>query len=132
MDEPEVQENPEAQEDPEKLSLRQWLRKKVDDKCVTVFCHVKRPYALHIITMSEENSNGDEKAYVGVGFSKVSYPDRWDAGEGLRMSRERAITHVAKQIFHQSPGPHPLNILQTLRHAVEVLGSVVNQTKEEN
>ena len=36
---------------------------------------------------------------TGVGFSKVMWPDRWDAENGVRVAKERARLDVARQVF---------------------------------
>ncbi len=36
---------------------------------------------------------------TGVGFSKVMWPDRWDADNGIRVAKERARLDVARQVF---------------------------------
>ena len=36
--------------------------------------------------------------FTGVGFSKVMWPDRWDAENGVRIAKERARLDTARQV----------------------------------
>lgn len=38
------------------------------------------------------------RAYEDHGFSKVCYPDEWDAEEGVRVAKRKAIADIARQV----------------------------------
>lgn len=38
-------------------------------------------------------------SYNLLGFAKVIYPDEWDADEGIRIARRKALSYMTKQIM---------------------------------
>lgn len=54
----------------------------------------KRPY-----TAINVSASYDGEEYIGVGFSKVSWPDKWDAEQGYAYAEYRAKKDIANQIM---------------------------------
>ena len=56
----------------------------------------ERPYtAIELIVWMKE------KQYHANGFSKVCYPDQWDAKHGKQLALRRAAASIAKQILSE-------------------------------
>ena len=54
----------------------------------------RKPFTVVMVRARHGNSY-----FTGIGFSKVMWPDRWDADNGKRVAKERARLDVARQVF---------------------------------
>jgi len=39
--------------------------------------------------------------FMGIGFSKAHWPDKWDSDHGIDMVRRKAVAHVVRQILKE-------------------------------
>ncbi|MCK9597568.1 MAG: hypothetical protein M0R06_00930 [Sphaerochaeta sp.] len=58
----------------------------------SVTAYVRRPY---VVVVMEGAVN--DYATVGIGISKVCWPDRWNEKKGLRIAEGRAKLDIARQ-----------------------------------
>ena len=73
---------------------REQLRKLIRYSIVTMNSVQRQPYTcveIHVHWRSGQR-------YIGIGFAKVQWPDRWNAEYGVWLAKEKAISDVAKQI----------------------------------
>lgn len=61
---------------------------------MTMHFHQKKPYTCVVVSY-----HGDLGEAVGVGFSKVRWPDRWNAERGYDIALGKAAQHVAEQLL---------------------------------
>jgi hypothetical protein len=52
------------------------------------------PYTAYTVLLEYSGTE-----YVGVGFSKVNWPDEWDEDEGYNLAKYRALKDIANQIM---------------------------------
>jgi len=76
----------------EPVLSRRALLEVLDDRSETVQFVSAKPY-----TFVQVRSWYNGREYSGVGFSKVCYPDRWDAENGADIAHRRALINI----FHQ-------------------------------
>lgn len=65
----------------------------LDDRSNVVEIIQKRPYTAVKIT-----SWYNRVEYTGTGFSKVCYPDTWDAEQGVDIAFRRALIDIYRQV----------------------------------
>lgn len=70
-----------------------------DSKRVSVNTFQKRPNTFAVARFS---------GYVGIGFSKVCYPDTWDGEKGVEIAMRKAIQDVGDKFWK---GNGPFNLL---------------------
>ena len=42
-----------------------------------------------------------DKEYIGEGFSKARWPDKWDSSHGVALARKKAIADVVRKIMRE-------------------------------
>ncbi len=90
---------------------------RVNKECRTLFLESKRPYTFCMIVFD----NPDDDGYIGIGFSKVCHPDKWDALEGIKMAKRKAVSHVMKQIYHTEDHIYVQYVLDILKDGLATL-----------
>ena len=60
-------------------------------------CWQQQPYTAVNVWMLLPHFND---ALTGLGFAKVSWPDKWDAEEGQQIALEKAIASIWRQIMN--------------------------------
>jgi hypothetical protein len=78
--------------EPQTLTRKQLLDVLEDRATLTTF-HQKRPF-----TFIELRSWYNDVEYTGFGFSKVCYPDKWDAEQGAEIAHRRAMLMIYHQV----------------------------------
>ena len=84
----------------EPVLCRKALLAVLEDRASNQTLWQRKPYTCMIV-----NSSYNGKEYTGFGFSKVCYPDKWDAEEGAERAFRRAlimILHQVREDEHQS------------------------------
>lgn len=77
----------------------------------------KRPYTFVHIWPRESSYltlTADQPVYYGLGFSKVCYPDTWDAQKGKDIALRKAAAHMVNQAW-------PKHFKPTKKVEIEVL-----------
>lgn len=77
----------------EPILPRNALLETLEDRVETLQLLQNKPYTC-IVARSYYN----EIEYIGYGFSKVCYPDRWDERLGADISRRRALYMILHEI----------------------------------
>lgn len=67
----------------------------VDVGPLTLTVWQKRPYTAVRI---EYERQPNEYTFVGLGFTKVSWPDKWDEEEGVNIALLKAAAHIWRQL----------------------------------
>lgn len=75
-----------------KLSKKQ-LFELLDERAVELEVRQVRPYTY--IAIRTHFAGGE---FLGMGFSKVRYPDPWDEEKGKRYARIHALQHILREI----------------------------------
>lgn len=87
-----------------KQSVRNWtLYALVDCNAIVVQYMQEQPYTAVDLAFDAGDGPGDD-TFMGTGFSKVCWPDTFDAAEGERIARMRATRQIVKQLQDSSPG----------------------------
>jgi hypothetical protein len=77
----------------EPVLSRKSLLNILDDRAeVTQFLQSK-PYSCVVV-----RSFYNDREYLGYGFSKVSYPDKWEPEQGAEIAKHRALIMVLHQV----------------------------------
>lgn len=74
---------------------------------------IKRPYTFCRVNFIPDGKDGfpmyKKAIRIGVGFTKVDFPDRWVPEEGLKLALQRAVkdllygtTHYGDEVFGRS------------------------------
>jgi hypothetical protein len=79
---------------------RKALINTLDDRSLVLEFVSVRPYTFIKLT-----TWFDKKEYIGFGFSKVCYPDKWDAEDGADIAKGHALINVLHQVREQE-GKH--------------------------
>ena len=61
----------------------------------------KQPYT--VVVLELEYGDG---YYVAVGFTKVCYPDKWNADYGVQLAASKALHSLARQVMETEDAPH--------------------------
>jgi hypothetical protein len=77
----------------EPVLSRKALLNTLDDRATVVQFFQNRPYTC-VVARSWYN----QREYIGFGFSKVCYPDKWDCEEGAERAKRRALIMILHQI----------------------------------
>lgn len=72
---------------------RQALLNILDERATVDELVSSRPY-----TFIRIHSWFNKEEYVGMGFSKVCYPDKWDAEQGADIAKRKACISILHQI----------------------------------
>ncbi len=81
-------------------NFRRWIEEyiRLNHKCLIEVTH--RPNVCVQIVAEWDNGTAVPDMYVGTGFAKVCYPDRWDENEGLAIALAKAVADISKQIVN--------------------------------
>jgi len=77
-----------------KREMRQNLMTEIRENITGVAVHQRQPWTCVVITSIV---NGEERE--GVGFTKVQWPDAWDAEYGVTLAECKAVADVARQVM---------------------------------
>jgi hypothetical protein len=77
----------------EKILPRKALLEYLDDRAKISLFYQNRPYTF-ICVCTWYN----EREYIGYGFSKCMYPDKWDAEIGAEIAKKRALYMALHEI----------------------------------
>jgi uncharacterized protein with von Willebrand factor type A (vWA) domain len=77
----------------EPVLSRKALLNALDDRAVVVQFFQNCPY-----TCVAVRAWYDQHEYIGFGFSKVCYPDKWDCEQGAEIAKRRALIMILHQI----------------------------------
>jgi hypothetical protein len=86
-----------------KRKLRKELEQKLNTQIVSRSVYQERPYTC--IVLEVKTPYGVVK---GIGFSKVCYPDRWDAQRGEELAKDKAIAKIAKAVLRKMDADDPV------------------------
>ena len=78
-----------------------------------------RPYTFVCL-----ETNYEGKDYVGYGFSKVMWPDKWDDREGAKIANRHALIMVLHQIRAEERGHHRIETFDGLLKSVSTLHDI--------
>lgn len=77
----------------EPVISRKPLKKILEERCEVVNMLQDRPYTCVVV-----KSWYDGREFIGYGFSKVCYPDKWDSESGADIAYRRALTMVYRGV----------------------------------
>lgn len=78
---------------PEPVLSRKALLEVLGDRAETTEFVSIKPY-----TFVAVRTWYDSREYIGYGFSKVCWPDKWDAEQGAEIAHRRALISVLHQV----------------------------------
>jgi hypothetical protein len=85
-----------------KRKLRKELEQKLNDQIVSRSVYQERPYTCIVLEVKTPYG-----VVQGIGFSKVCYPDRWNAQRGEELAKDKTITRIAKTIMEKMEADKP-------------------------
>jgi hypothetical protein len=93
----------------ERILPRKALLETLDDRVKLTLFYQNRPYSFVCV-----NTWYNEKEYVGYGFSKCMYPDKWDTEIGAEIAKKRALYMVFHEIRRQERGKRRMEAWDSL------------------
>jgi hypothetical protein len=90
---------------------RKALLETLDDRATVLHLYQKRPYTFLLLTTFY-----NDREYMGYGFSKVCYPDKWDDELGADIAKKRALYMIYHEIRSLEKGQDRSEAYQMLRN----------------
>lgn len=67
---------------------------------ISVVVMQRKPYTAVEVSYEREY----DSTVIGLGFSKVCWPDKWDVEKGIRIATGKALSHIWQQMDEDKDG----------------------------
>jgi hypothetical protein len=106
----------------EPVLSRRALLNVLEDRAEITSYYQNRPYTF-VCLMTSYN----EKEYVGYGFSKVMYPDKWDETAGAVIAKRHALIMVLHHVRADERGKMQMQAWDEMMKEIESKNSSIDK-----
>ena len=71
----------------------------------------RQPWTCVVLRVRVDGPLGEERE--ACGFSKVMYPDAWNAERGVELAEQKALASLAKELIRENPDSVPDIVLDS-------------------